>query len=221
MKGIHENIEYLIVALRKATINLPDLMSHTIKKEYNGDPFLILISCLLSLRSRDSVTIEVCRQLFSLAKTPHDILALPLEKIEQVIYKTGFYKKKAKLLHDVSRIILERYHGRVPASKQELLSINGVGIKTANLVLGEAFGIPAICVDTHVHRISNRLGIVRTKTPEETEQALQQVLPERYWIEWNTLLVKWGQSICVPLSPKCSQCILLPVCPQIGVKKHR
>lgn len=200
---------------------MPEPMSKTISREYKRDPFLILISCLLSLRAKDTTTLPICRELFKLAKTPKQILAVPINKLEGIIYKTGFYKRKAHQLHYVSKLLLEKYDGKVPDTKEELLSIKGVGVKTANLVLSEAFGIPAICVDTHVHKISNRLGLVKTKTAEQTETELQKILPEKYWNDWNPLLVMWGQNICVPVSPFCSKCILSPICPKVGVTKRR
>lgn len=196
-------------------------MSRIIKREYNGDPFLILISCLLSLRAKDVVTLPICRELFSKAKTPQEIIDLPRAQLEKIIYKSGFYKRKAKALKQVSQTILDKYNGIVPRTKQELLSIQGVGPKTANLVLAEAFNIPAICVDTHVHTISNRLGIVHTTTVKETEKALERILPQEYWIDWNSLLVTWGQNVCLPVSPICSQCVLNDICPKIGVLKRR
>jgi len=190
-------------------------------QKFGRDPFLILITCLLSLRSKDSVTIPVSLKLFQIAKTPSQMLQVPISRLEKILYEIGFYRKKAQLLHTVSKDIIERFEGKVPSDKNDLLSIEGVGPKTANLVLGEGFGIPAICVDTHVHRISNRLGLVSTKTPEETEKALEKILPKEYWIEFNYLLVIWGQNICVPISPFCSRCAISDLCPQIGVKKHR
>lgn len=220
-KKLTERAIEVIHLLKRATKDMPEPMSRTISREYRGDPFLILISCLLSLRARDKTTLPICRNLFKIAKTPQQILDIPLKQLEKIIYKTGFYKHKAKQLHYVSELLIEKYDGKVPNNKQELLSIKGIGVKTANLVLSEAFGIPAICVDTHVHKISNRLGLVKTKTAEQTEIALQKVLPKRYWSDWNPLLVMWGQNICVPVSPFCSKCILSPICPKIGVTKRR
>jgi endonuclease-3 len=193
----------------------------TIVKQYGKNPFLVLISCLLSLRTKDTVSLPASITLFEHARTPEQLAALSLVQIEKIIYKTGFYKRKAQVLHDVSNELISRFQGRVPNSFQELISIKGVGPKTANLVLAQAFDIPAICVDTHVHRISNRLGLVTTKTPEETERALKELLPQEYWAEYNTLLVMWGQNICVPISPFCSRCPLFDLCPKVGVKKRR
>ncbi len=152
---------------------------------------------------------------------PKDILEIPLSNLEKIIFKIGFYKNKAKVLHKVSSFLIEKYNGQVPKTEKKLLNLPGVGRKTANLVLGLAFDIPAICVDIHVHRISNRLGIIKTKTPEQTEIELQKILPKNYWILWNDLIVKHGQNICTPQSPKCSICKIKEYCNQVGVKKTR
>ena len=169
---------------------------------YGRDPYLILMSCLLSLQTRDSVTLPVSIELFKVAKTPQEMLQVSRADIEQIIKSINYYKTKAQRLHEVSKELIYRFEGQVPSDASLLRSIKGIGLKTANLVLAEAFGIPAICVDTHVHRLSNHWGLVSTKTPEQTEVALCRVLPEKYWIEWNYLLVKWGQSICK--SKKCN-----------------
>lgn len=211
----------VISVLRKATKNMVEPASLSIKKQFGQDPFLMLISCLLSLRTKDTVSLPASIRLFQVAKTPEDILKIPLSQIEKLIYPCGFYRRKAQSLHTVSRDILTRFKGKVPHTSEELTSIKGVGIKTANLVLGEGFGIPALCVDTHVHRISNRLGFVATKTPEETEQKLKELLPPEYWIEYNRLLVMWGQNICVPISPFCSKCPIADLCPRVGVSRRR
>ena len=211
----------IIHLLRKATKGMVQPASISIIEQYGRDPYLVLISCLLSLRTKDTVSLPASVRLFEYAKTPSQMLALPISKIEKLIYPTGFYHRKAQLLHTVSQDLLKRFSGKVPANLEDLLSIKGVGRKTANLVLGVAFEIPAICVDTHVHRVSNRLGLVKTKTTDETEQELKKILPPEYWIEFNHLLVVWGQNICVPISPFCSKCVLLPICPQIGVTKRR
>jgi endonuclease-3 len=159
------------------------------------DPFYVLISCLLSLRSRDTVTLPISQNLFVRVTSPQEMLDIPLQELEEIIRPIGFFHQKARTLKHVSAELLHRFGGRVPNTETDLLSIKGVGRKTANLVLGLSFGIPAICVDTHVHRLSNQLGLVSTKTPEETEEALKQILPERDWIEFNNLLVAWGQNI--------------------------
>ena len=211
----------IIEILRKATKNVEPPAALSILTTYGQNPYLILISCLLSLRTKDSVSLAASHGLFEHAQTPAEMLTVPLKKIEQLIYPTGFYRRKANLLHAVSKDLLERFGGEVPPSFDDLLSIKGVGNKTANLVLGVAFHIPAICVDTHVHRISNRLGFVQTTNPEETEAALKALLPKKYWIEFNHLLVMWGQNICVPISPFCSKCAIAPLCPKLGVNTHR
>lgn len=211
----------VISILRQATKNMVKPAAFTIIQEYGRNPYLVLISCLLSLRTKDSVSLPASQELFKFARTPHEMLKLPVPFLEKIIYKTGFYRRKAEVLRQVSQALLERFQGEVPNTKEELLSLPGVGDKTANLVLGEGFGIPAICVDTHVHRISNRLGLVKSRTPKETEEQLKKVLPEDYWIEYNHLMVMWGQNICVPISPFCTKCAVADLCPRIGVKRSR
>lgn len=211
----------IIDILKAQTKNFSPTLIESVIKEYGKDPFLILIACLLSLRAKDVVTIEVCKVLFKIAKAPEQILAIPQNKLEKIIYKIGFYKNKAKALHEVSRKILSEFKGKVPKAEENLLKLPGVGRKTANLVMGMAYGIPSICVDVHVHRISNRLGLIKTKTAEETEIVLKKILPEKYWTLWNNLLVKWGQNICTPVSPWCSKCAIRKFCKRIGVTKSR
>lgn len=215
------NIQALIRLLRQQTRGFARPLVDTLVTEYGRDPYLILISCLLSLRAKDTMTIHVCRDLFARARTPQVLCAMPLEELERIVFRTGFYRTKARVLRHVSNELLTLYGGNVPGTYQELIALKGIGPKTANLVLGYAFGIPAVCVDVHVHRISNRLGLVTTQTPEQTELALRTVVPRQQWIEWNSLLVMWGQNICVPVGPKCSVCPLAGMCPKIGVKKAR
>jgi endonuclease-3 len=186
-----------------------------------GDPFKVLISCLLSLRTKDETTGPAARRLFALADTPRTMLTLSPRDIEHAIYPVGFYRTKARTILEISRTLLERYDGKVPADLDELLTLKGVGRKTANLVLTQGFGTPAICVDTHVHRISNRWGYVRTRDPHATEMALRRKLPPPYWIEYNDLLVAFGQTICQPTSPWCSRCPVVELCPRRGVTRHR
>lgn len=206
---IIENIlQILIAQYPKYTPPLID----QIMQEYGNNPFLILIACLLSLRAQDKTTIHICRALFNGAQTAKDIINLELHELEKIIYKAGYYKTKALTLKHVSSLLMTHHNGHVPNTYQELIAIKGVGPKTANLVLGYAFEIPAICVDTHVHRISNRLGIITTKTVEQTEVALKNVIPKKYWTLWNRLLVTWGQNVCVPRKPKCSQCPIRTYC---------
>jgi endonuclease-3 len=192
-----------------------------ISKSDAGSPFIILVSTLLSLRTKDETTDQAMERLVKVATTPEGLLNLSNENLEKIIYPVGFYRNKARTLKNVSRIIIEKYHGKVPDNLDELLTIKGVGRKTANLVVTEAYGKPGICVDTHVHRISNRLGVVSTKNPHQTEEALRKVLPKKYWIIYNTLLVAFGRRTCQPVSPRCSQCPIAYLCQKIGVTKHR
>lgn len=189
--------------------------------ERERDPFRILISTILSLRTKDEVTASASERLFSLAKTPEEMLRLSEDEIANAIYPVGFYRNKARTIKEICKTLIERYNGKVPDSLEELLKIKGVGRKTANLVITLGYNKPGICVDTHVHRISNRLGYVRTKTPEETEFALREKLPVEYWIEFNDLLVTLGQTICHPVSPRCSICPIKDYCDRIGVKRSR
>jgi endonuclease-3 len=185
------------------------------------DPFKTLIGCILSLRTKDQTTAIAAPRLFALADTPHRMLELEAEELEKAIYPVGFYRTKARVIRQICRDLIERFEGRVPDKIDALLTLKGVGRKTANLVVTQAFRKPGICVDTHVHRISNRWGLVRSKTPEQTEGALREVLPRRYWIEYNGLLVAFGQTVCQPVSPFCSRCPLARRCPKIGVVRSR
>ena len=184
-------------------------------------PFEVLVSTILSLRTKDEVTAEAARRLFREARTPARILALGEQRLSELIYPVGFYPTKARRLVEISRIILEDNGGRVPDTLEGLLELPGVGRKTANLVLVEGFRKSAVCVDTHVHRISNRIGYVQTKTPDQTEMALRAKLPRRHWIRYNELLVAFGQVICRPVSPFCSKCPAARMCPRVGVSKSR
>jgi endonuclease-3 len=185
------------------------------------DPFSVLIACLLSLRTKDETTGPAAARLFALADTPDGIRRLSPRAIERAIYPVGFYRTKARVLREVSRDLLERFGGVVPDDIDALLTLKGVGRKTANLVVTQGFGKPGICVDVHVHRISNRWGYVKTRTPEETEMALRGRLPRRYWIGYNDLLVSFGQNVCLPVSPRCSQCPVRRGCPRRGVRHSR
>lgn len=192
-----------------------------VARESNRDPFRILISCLLSLRTKDKTTGEASARLYALAHQPATMLTIPLQQIEQAIYPVCFYRTKAKSIHAICRRLLDVYGGAVPDSIEELVTLSGVGRKTANLVVTVAFGKPGICVDIHVHRISNRWGYVKTETPEETEVALRNKLPKQHWITFNDLLVPYGQHLCQPVSPFCSKCKLTEYCDRVGVKKSR
>ena len=185
------------------------------------NPFLVLIGTLLSLRTKDETTEKALNNLTMYATTPDGILALPPGKLEEIIFPVGFYRTKAKTLRQVSQTIIEKYKGQVPDTIDELLRMKGVGRKTANLVMTEGFGKFGICVDTHVHRISNRLGIVRSTTPDRTEMALRESLPRMYWIRFNSLLVTFGKTVCTPISPKCSICPLPSLCKRVGVTTSR
>ena len=185
------------------------------------DPFKILVSCLLSLRTQDRTTAEASRRLFQLAQTPGEMSRLPVGRIQKTIYPVGFYRVKARRIRDLSSEIVQKYGGKVPDTIEELLLLKGVGRKTANLVVTLGYDRDGICVDTHVHRITNRWGIVKTKTPTQTEFALRKILPTRYWKILNGYLVAFGQGICKPISPLCSQCRIRPFCPRIGVDRSR
>ncbi len=185
------------------------------------DPYRVLISCILSLRTKDKTTAEASNRLFRVADSPRKMIKLPASQIRKLIYPVGFYRNKSKVILGISRRILEEFRGKVPDNLEDLLKLKGVGRKTANLVLGLGYNIPAICVDTHVHRISNRLGWVKTKEPHATEEALQKIIPRSYWIKLNTVLVAFGQNLCVPISPFCSRCYVNEYCQKIGVTRSR
>ncbi|MFB2622399.1 endonuclease III domain-containing protein [Methanothermobacter marburgensis] len=176
------------------------------------DPYRVLIRTILSQRTRDENTDEATARLFSEYPSMEDVAYAPVEKLEQLVRKAGFYHVKARRIREVSRIILEEYGGRVPDDIDELLKLPGVGRKTANCVLVYAFNKPAVPVDTHVHRISNRIGLVNTRTPEETERALMEVIPRKYWIELNDLMVQFGQDICRPVGPRHEECPIADEC---------
>ncbi len=184
-------------------------------------PFRVLISCLLSLRTKDETTAVAVERLFRRAVTPDAILAIPLKELERLIYPVGFYRVKARVLHHVCRQILGTFGGQVPDTLEGLLELKGVGRKTANLVLSQGWGKDGICVDVHVHRITNRLGYVRTKSPDDTEMVLRRKLPVRYWRTINQILVAFGQNHCRPVSPHCSKCPVAADCGRVGVTSSR
>jgi endonuclease-3 len=220
MSVSNKNIGQVIKILRQGIKGLPDPSVTMVSKRWKS-PFLVLISCVLSLRTKDSTTIPASERLFKLADTPQAFLRLTPKQIEEAIYPVGFYRTKARNILGICRDIMERFDGKVPHDIDTLMTMKGVGRKTANLVMTEGFGLPGICVDTHVHRISNRFGYVTTKHPNETEFALRKKLPPPFWIEYNCLLVVWGQNICRPISPLCSRCGVAPYCQRRGVGKHR
>jgi endonuclease III len=213
-------INNIIKILQKElSVGTMPIVSHLAAEE--RDPFVILISTLLSLRTKDEVTAAATEKLFQLAATPQEMLQIPLTKIAKTIYPVGFYRVKARTIHHACRELIERFLSKVPDDLDDLLSIKGVGRKTANLVIALAYGKDAICVDIHVHRISNRLGYVKTKTPEKTEYALREKLPRRHWIIYNTIMVAFGRKTCKPVSPLCSRCPVVKYCDRVGVITSR
>lgn len=215
-RDIHAAVRILIQEVRRWKEPIVGVVAKA-----SRDPFQILMSTILSLRTRDQTTADAAERLFRLAKTPAEMLKLPRRKIERAIYPVGFYRTKARHIFEISRDLLSRHGGRVPDTIPELLTLKGVGRKTANLVVTLGFHKPGICVDIHVHRISNRWGYIRTRTPAETENALRQKLPKRYWMIYNDLLVPFGQNLCTPVSPRCSECRLRRYCDRVGVIASR
>ena len=179
------------------------------------DPYLVLIACILSLRTNDRTTYPATLRMLKLAKTPQEMMKVNEEELAKAIYPVGFYKNKAGQIIELSKILVEKYDGKVPCDIEELCKFRGVGRKTANLVLSEGFNEPAICVDVHVHRIFNRLGYLKTKNPEETEFTLREKLPKKYWIPINSLLVTHGQNVCKPLKPLCDKCPVEKYCDKV------
>lgn len=196
MQSQPSSVELLLDELKKIVRGVAEPLLTKLDHEYNHDPFIILVGCLLSLRTRDTVTYKVCKNLFIRAWTPEQFLAIPIHELQRIIHPVNFYLTKARTLRAVSHEILVRFGGVVPSDEDALLSLPGVGRKTANLVRAEAFGIPALGVDTHVHRLANQLGLVSTKTPEATEYALKKIVPRDRWIETHRLLVMCGQNRC-------------------------
>jgi len=214
------NIDSVMASLEAAVLAW-ETPAVTIISQRDGDPFKVLISCILSLRTKDTTTGPASSRLFSLADTPEKMLQLDLKMIEQAIYPVGFYRNKALQIMAICQKLSEKYAGYVPESIEELLKFKGVGRKTANLVVTLGFGKPGICVDTHVHRICNRWGYVTTRTPDETEARLREILPKRYWLRINDLLVTFGQNLCRPVSPFCSKCPVYGYCLRNNVIKNR
>ena len=186
-----------------------------------NDPFTVLVSCIISLRTRDEVTELASACLFKLAENPAQLIKLSNAKIEKAIYPAAFFRNKTQTLKELCKVLVNNYNGRVPDKLEELLKLKGVGRKTANLTLILGHDKHGICVDTHVHRISNRWGYVKTKSPDETEMVLRQKLPRRFWKGYNDLLVTFGQNICKPVSPYCISCAITDICPKVGVTKRR
>jgi len=215
------DIDVCIRILKREVRRWQEPIVGVVAKASRRDPFQILISTVLSLRTKDQTTAEASARLFRLATTPEAMLAVPRRTIERAIYPVGFYRTKARYIHGICRDLLTRFGGRVPDTLEELLTLKGVGRKTANLVLTLGFRKPGICVDVHVHRISNRWGYIRTKTPGESEQVLRCKLPRRHWMIYNDLLVPYGQNLCTPVSPRCSECKLARYCERVGVVRSR
>ena len=205
-------------ALKKKKRNLPSVSLIALKM---NTPYTVLISTLISLRTKDDVTLAASERLFSLADNPEKMLSLSEEEIEKAIYPAGFYKRKAQNIKEISKTLIEKYDGKVPSTQEELLALPGVGIKTANLTLNLGFNIDAICVDCHVHQIANRIGWIDTKTPEESVDVLESIMPRRFWIPLNELLVAYGQNVCLSISPLCSECPICKECPKKGLKYSR
>jgi endonuclease-3 len=225
-----QQIDDILSVLQTATANLVDpLVTHISKKR--RDPFQILIATILSLRTKDTTTYKASRELFAVANTPNEILKLPVEELEKLIYPVGFYHRKALTIRTICERLIEEFNGEVPSSLETLLSFKGVGRKTANLVVTMGFNKPGICVDVHVARITQRIGIVPIKGEKDgkvvfhdadrVEMILRKILPKKWWISINDILVRWGQNICAPISPKCSQCPISSQCQRIGVLKSR
>lgn len=206
-----QNIDKIINEIKNA--NLPQTEFVKLMEEFH-DPFKVLICCILSLRTNDRTTYPCSLRMLELGKEPKDFLSVDVDTLAQAIYPVGFYKNKAQQILDISKELVEKYDSNVPKSIDELVKFKGVGRKTANLVMAKGFGIPAICVDIHVHRISNRLGWVKTKTPDETEMELRKLIPEKYWLDINTILVTFGQNLCKPQRPMCDKCPVKQYCNQ-------
>jgi endonuclease-3 len=221
---IHRSLEQWRKGLQKERENAgaeKEPAVTTVAEHYRHDPWAVLVSTILSLRTKDDVTLKTSRQLLEQAPCPKELAGLKEDKIARLAYPAGFYRTKAASLKKIAAILLEQYNGEVPADMDALLALPGVGRKTANLVLIEAFDLPGICVDVHVHRISNRCGWLCSKTPEETEMILRAILPKKYWKGINALLVLYGQNLCRPVSPYCSLCTIKEHCKRIGVGKSR
>lgn len=204
-----QNIDKIINGIKKA--NLPQTDFVKMMEEFH-DPFKVLICCILSLRTNDKTTYPCSLRMLELGTTPKDFLNIDVDTLAKAIYPVGFYKNKAQQILDIAKELVEKHDSKVPKSIDELVKFKGVGRKTANLVMAKGFDTPAICVDVHVHRISNRLGWVKTKTPDETEMELRKLIPEKYWLDINTILVTFGQNLCKPQRPMCDKCPIKEYC---------
>ena len=213
------NIAEVVKKLKKAVKGYRTPSVTVIAKK--NDPFAVLISCIISLRTRDEVTELASARLFALANTPVELLKLSNSKIEKAIYPAAFFRNKTKSMKEMCKVLVEKYSGKVPDKLEELLKLKGVGRKTANLTLTLGHNKPGICVDIHVHRICNRLGYVKTKSPDETEMVLREILPKQFWKGFNDLLVSFGQNLCKPVSPFCSNCAIENHCSKVDVASSR
>ena len=209
MKDSKKNIDKIIKGIKDANLPQRDFVK---MMETFHDPFKVLICCILSLRTNDLTTYPCSLKMLDLGTKPEDFLNIDVDTLAKAIYPVGFYRNKARQIIDISKELVEKYNGQVPKSIDELVKFKGVGRKTANLVMAKGFDEPAICVDVHVHRISNRLGWVKTKTPEETEMELRKLLPVKYWLDINTILVTFGQNLCKPQKPMCDICPVKQYC---------
>ncbi len=216
-RDIHE----VISILEAETSRWTETALTAVAEQTRRDPFRILIGTVLSLRTKDETTAAACERLFGLAAEPAAMAGLPEETVDRAIYPVGFHATKARNILEICRILVDDYRGIVPDDIDTLVTLPGVGRKTANLVVTIGYGKPGICVDTHVHRISNRWGYIATKNPDQSEFALREKLPSAYWIRYNDLLVMYGQNLCKPVSPFCSRCRLSSFCDRVGVGKHR
>lgn len=221
MPGKIRDIDKVIRILREKTRDFESPIATEIG-ERTKDQFLVLISCILSLRTKDTTTGPACKRLFALADNPKNMLKLSKKQIEKTIFPVGFYPTKAKWIKQVCKILLKKYNGKVPDTEEELLKLPGVGRKCMSITMCYGFLKPGyLAIDTHCHRIPNRLGWIKTKTPGETEIELKKILPKKYWKDFNDIFVTFGQNICLPISPLCSQCVINPYCPKIGVTRRR
>ncbi len=221
LKSSIKNISKIINLLKQEIRHFENPIATEIG-ERTKDPFLVLISCILSLRTKDTTTGPASKRLFDLADNPKDMLKLSKKQIEKAIFPVGFYPTKARYIKKTCKILIEKYDGKVPDNEEELLKLPGIGRKCMGITMCYGFGKNShIPVDTHVHKLTNRLGWVKTKTPEKTEQELMKIIPRKYWHDLNNLLVAHGQNVCVPISPFCSKCYIKKYCPRIGVSKSR
>jgi endonuclease-3 len=221
MKTINWNSIFRALEKWRDNLGAEDPSVTTVAENYQHDPWAVLVSTILSLRTKDEVTMIASKRLLEKASNPFELSKLRQKEIEKLIYPVGFYHNKAASLKKIAHILLMVYKGKVPSTMEELLELPGVGRKTANLVLTEAFDLEGLCVDIHVHRISNRCGWLKSKNPEETEMILRDILPVKYWKRINYLLVLYGQKLCRPVSPFCSCCVIAKHCPRNGVDRSR